>query len=50
MDVGFFEAEDPVAASLARAGLRFDLPQPEAAAGMEAGHTRQRPGQAARLK
>ncbi|UWQ78068.1 SseB family protein [Leisingera sp. S132] len=30
MDVGFFEAEDPVAASLARAGLRFDLPQPKA--------------------
>ncbi|WP_027258186.1 SseB family protein [Leisingera aquimarina] len=28
MDVAFFEAEDPVAASLARAGLRFDLPQP----------------------
>ncbi|KIC12298.1 hypothetical protein RA19_03435 [Leisingera sp. ANG-M1] len=30
MDVGFFEAGDPVAASLARVGLRFDLPQPEA--------------------
>ncbi|MEW2911108.1 SseB family protein [Leisingera sp. JC11] len=30
MDVGFFEAEDPVAASLARVGLRFDLPQPKA--------------------
>lgn len=29
MDVGFFAASDPVAASLARAGLRFDLPQPE---------------------
>ncbi|MEX0304240.1 MAG: SseB family protein [Leisingera sp.] len=28
MDVAFFDAEDPVAASLARAGLRFDLPQP----------------------
>lgn len=28
MDVAFFEADDPVAASLARAGLRFDLPQP----------------------
>ncbi|WP_291732500.1 SseB family protein [Leisingera sp. F5] len=28
MDVAFFELEDPVAASLARAGLRFDLPQP----------------------
>ncbi|NSY38309.1 SseB family protein [Leisingera sp. ANG59] len=30
MDVGFFAAEDPVAASLARVGLRFDLPQPKA--------------------
>jgi len=30
MDVAFFEAEDPVAASLARVGLRFDLPQPKA--------------------
>ncbi|WP_323784424.1 SseB family protein [Leisingera sp.] len=28
MDVAFFTAEDPVAASLARVGLRFDLPQP----------------------
>jgi hypothetical protein len=30
MDVGFFAASDPVAASLARAGLKFDLPEPEA--------------------
>lgn len=31
LDVGFFAASDPVAAQLARAGLRFDLPQmPEA--------------------
>ncbi|MGR3759950.1 SseB family protein [Roseobacteraceae bacterium NS-SX3] len=30
LDVGFFAASDPVAASLARAGLRFDLPEPEA--------------------
>ena len=30
MDVGFFAASDPVAAKLARAGLRFDLPEPEA--------------------
>ena len=28
MDVGFFTASDPAAAKLARAGLRFDLPQP----------------------
>ncbi|MFW8635265.1 SseB family protein [Cribrihabitans pelagius] len=28
MDVGFFEAEEPAAASLARAGLRFELPAP----------------------
>ena len=30
MDVGFFAASDPVAAKLARAGLRFDLPEPDA--------------------
>ncbi|UWQ25851.1 SseB family protein [Leisingera aquaemixtae] len=30
MDVAFFAAEDPAAASLARVGLRFDLPQPPA--------------------
>lgn len=30
MDVGFFGAHDQAAASLARVGLRFDLPQPEA--------------------
>lgn len=31
LDVGFFRASDPVAARLARVGLRFDLPQaPEA--------------------
>ncbi|MCL6283413.1 SseB family protein [Ruegeria sp. 2012CJ41-6] len=29
MDVGFFAATDPMAAKLARHGLRFDLPQPE---------------------
>ncbi len=29
MDVAFFAASDPLAASLARHGLRFDLPQPE---------------------
>lgn len=29
MDVGFFAASDPVAAKLAVAGLRFDLPQPQ---------------------
>ncbi|WP_132862179.1 SseB family protein [Shimia isoporae] len=29
LDVGFFSANDPVAAQLARAGLRFDLPEPE---------------------
>lgn len=29
MDVAFFPASDPVAAKLAVAGLRFDLPQPE---------------------
>ena len=31
MDVGFFAAHDPVAAQLARVGLRFDLPKPEEA-------------------
>ncbi|WP_306112813.1 MULTISPECIES: SseB family protein [unclassified Roseovarius] len=29
IDVGFFQASDPTAASLARCGLRFDLPQAE---------------------
>lgn len=28
MDVGFFDAKDPVTERLARVGLRFDLPQP----------------------
>lgn len=32
MDVAFFRATDPLAGALARHGLRFDLPQPEAAA------------------
>lgn len=31
LDVAFFAASDPVAAQLARAGLRFDLPEPEEA-------------------
>ena len=31
VDVAFFRAEDPVAARLARVGLRFDLPKPETA-------------------
>ncbi|WP_372884620.1 SseB family protein [Shimia sp.] len=30
LDVGFFAASDPVSAQLARAGLRFDLPEPQA--------------------
>ncbi|WP_226779140.1 SseB family protein [Oceaniglobus trochenteri] len=30
LDVGFFTAADPFAARLARVGLRFDLPEPEA--------------------
>ncbi len=29
LDVAFFQASDPVAATLAKNGLRFDLPQPE---------------------
>jgi hypothetical protein len=28
--VGFFDAADPIAAKLAKVGLRFDLPQPQA--------------------
>lgn len=32
VDVGFFRASDPFAARLAKAGLRFDLPDPEDAA------------------
>lgn len=31
LDVGFFEASDEMAARLARVGLRFELPKPEAA-------------------
>ncbi|GAA6209608.1 SseB family protein [Cognatishimia sp. WU-CL00825] len=31
LDVGFFDSSDPVAAQLARVGLRFDLPEPEVA-------------------
>ncbi|SDW68575.1 SseB protein N-terminal domain-containing protein [Ruegeria halocynthiae] len=29
LDVGFFEADEPAATALAKAGLRFDLPQPQ---------------------
>ncbi|SHJ01219.1 SseB protein N-terminal domain-containing protein [Shimia gijangensis] len=32
LDVGFFDAANPVSAQLARAGLRFDLPEPPTAA------------------
>ncbi|MCG6901483.1 MAG: SseB family protein [Rhodobacter sp.] len=32
LDVGFFDPSDPIAAKLARVGLRFDLPEPEPAA------------------
>lgn len=32
IDVAFFEASDPMAATLAKVGLRFDLPAPEEAA------------------
>ncbi|SES00911.1 SseB protein N-terminal domain-containing protein [Tranquillimonas rosea] len=32
LDVAFFEGTDAIAARLARVGLRYDLPQPEAAA------------------
>ena len=32
IDVGFFAANDPMAARLARVGLRFDLPTPQVAA------------------
>lgn len=30
LDVGFFAPDDPAAAALAKVGLRFDLPQPQA--------------------
>ena len=33
IDVTFFDASDPMAAKLAKVGLRFDLPQPELASG-----------------
>ena len=32
LDVGFFDANDPATTALARVGLRFDLPQPQAPA------------------
>ena len=40
LDIGFFTASDPMAARMARHGLRFDLPQPEA----PQVHTPQAPG------
>ncbi len=36
LDVGFFAASDPLAAALARHGLRFDLPEPPKAQGLRA--------------
>jgi hypothetical protein len=35
IDVGFFDASDPIAARLAKVGLRFDIPQPEVAVRMQ---------------
>lgn len=35
IDVGFVRAADPFAAKLARVGLRFDLPQPDAARALD---------------
>ena len=32
LDVGFFDPDDPTAAAMAKVGLRFDLPQPQAPA------------------
>ena len=46
LDVGFFRAADPVAARLARVGLRFDLPEapkPEPVAGTAPGMDPDRP-------
>lgn len=43
IDVGFFEASAPTAASLAKCGLRFDLPQPEVTTRAAPGADREKP-------
>lgn len=50
LDVGFFRASDPVAARLARVGLRFDLPKPEAPAQVPGAAPGRDPDKPPRLK
>ncbi len=50
LDVGFFDASDPVAARLARVGLRFDLPQPAPARSPERGAPGSDPDRPPRLR
>jgi len=50
LDVGFFRASDPVAARLARVGLRFDLPKPEAPAQVPGSAPGRDPDKPPRLK
>lgn len=50
MDVGFFDANDPVTARLARVGLRFDLPQPAPARAPDMGAPGSDPERPPRLR
>lgn len=50
LDVAFFGAEEPAAARLARVGLRFDLPQAEAADSTPGAAPGMDPGKPPRLK
>jgi len=50
LDVGFFRASDPVAARLARVGLRFDLPKPETPAQVPGSAPGRDPDKPPRLK
>lgn len=50
LDVGFFEGSDPVAARLAKVGLRFDLPKPEVSAVVPGAAPGRNPDRPPRLK
>ncbi|WP_212525311.1 SseB family protein [Actibacterium sp. MT2.3-13A] len=50
MDVGFFAAADPIAARLAKVGLRFDLPQAEAQAQVPSAKPGMDPAQPPKLR
>lgn len=50
MDVGFFDANDPLVKRLARVGLRFDLPQPAPTKPKETGAPGMNPDRPPRLR